>query len=439
MLSLALVACGGAQRGYMDNKTERWDVVAEKTYTFAERCMAGPFEVTFPARPSRWGRLVIVDFIGNGFVPVRMKMWLETPDGETSAERKSSASVGAEREEFCRRDETVEAAAPAAQDDDDVPPEGDEGSEPGGDVQAGGAAEAGASRDGGALSVPATGEAFGLVNASALSGNREHRFAVAYWPTYAPKDFPVPRKATSYYEQKQHMGGEVHIRFWFHEPVDLQGMGVRLRDAELRPKIDETRYAEQYRARVQATREDRESEDLQAERRERKARSQRVCDEDPSRCLKPPPPAKRETVPPSPGEFAVWVSGYWQWDEAADDYAWVPGTFIVRIPEAEAEAEAEDELEHDTRGTLSADASVELSGDIPPQPAPRQERIPPPPAQRGAVWVPGYWQLEARTWVWVPGEWTLPPKQGARLVVPRVKTRGSIRVYLPGGWSNDGD
>jgi hypothetical protein len=69
------------------------------------------------------------------------------------------------------------------------------------------------------------------------------------------------------------------------------------------------------------------------------------------------PPAPLEETPPAekPEGNAVWIPGYWAWDDERKDYLWVSGTW----------------------------------------------RTPPP----GKSWVAGYWKEEGSQWRWVPGFW----------------------------------
>ena len=46
--------------------------------------------------------------------------------------------------------------------------------------------------------------------------------------------------------------------------------------------------------------------------------------------------------------------------------------------------------------------SVRYAG-IQPPPPPRQDRL--TPAERGKVWIPGYWDWKRETYVWIPGRW----------------------------------
>jgi WXXGXW repeat (2 copies) len=42
----------------------------------------------------------------------------------------------------------------------------------------------------------------------------------------------------------------------------------------------------------------------------------------------PPPPLPVYDQPPIPGPGYLWTPGYWDWSDDADDYYWVPGTWV---------------------------------------------------------------------------------------------------------------
>ena len=41
-----------------------------------------------------------------------------------------------------------------------------------------------------------------------------------------------------------------------------------------------------------------------------------------------PPPLPSYDQPPIPGPGYVWTPGYWDWSDDANDYYWVPGTWV---------------------------------------------------------------------------------------------------------------
>src|SRR5262249_3588812 len=77
--------------------------------------------------------------------------------------------------------------------------------------------------------------------------------------------------------------------------------------------------------------------------------------------LKAPPTALDALPPDEKPEGAIWIAGYWAWDDERSDFLWVSGTW----------------------------------------------RTPPP----GERWVAGYWRADGQQWHWVPGFWTAAQEQ----------------------------
>ncbi len=109
------------------------------------------------------------------------------------------------------------------------------------------------------------------------------------------------------------------------------------------------------------------------------------------------PPAAIEEMPPpeKPEGKAVWIGGYWAWDDDRADFLWVSGVWRVAPP--------------------------------------------------NKAWVAGYWRAEGDNYRWVPGLWTAS-KDGAQEVTylpeppapPAVKDPGAApspeSFYVPGVW-----
>ncbi|HZT78787.1 MAG TPA: hypothetical protein VFA26_01075 [Gemmataceae bacterium] len=86
----------------------------------------------------------------------------------------------------------------------------------------------------------------------------------------------------------------------------------------------------------------------------------------PTKAVPKAPPKPLDELPPEekPEGNAVWIGGYWAWDDERNDFLWVSGVW----------------------------------------------RVPPP----GKHWVPGYWREDREKWQWVPGMWlAAPQKEGA--------------------------
>jgi hypothetical protein len=109
------------------------------------------------------------------------------------------------------------------------------------------------------------------------------------------------------------------------------------------------------------------------------------------------PPQDIDEVPPDyrpDGDRAIWISGYWGWDDQRDDFIWISGVF----------------------------------------------RIPPD----GHRWVPGYWLAVDNGWQWVQGFWIsetaetieyLPAPPSSLEVGPSSPAPGPDYFYVPGTWS----
>ncbi len=96
----------------------------------------------------------------------------------------------------------------------------------------------------------------------------------------------------------------------------------------------------------------------------------------------PPPAAKAETKPPTPGPKAVWIGGHWKWQ--VNKYVWIAGHW-----------------------TKSPQGS----------------------------WVPGHWQKRPRGYVWVAGHWTkISPSLHKNWVKGHWVRHKGTRVWVAGHW-----
>ncbi len=94
------------------------------------------------------------------------------------------------------------------------------------------------------------------------------------------------------------------------------------------------------------------------------------------------------------GDDAIWISGYWGWDEQREGFIWISGVY----------------------------------------------RIPP----QGHQWVPGYWHQVSGGWQWVQGFWVedtaesityLPPPPTTLENGPSSPSPGLNYFYIPGNWT----
>lgn len=110
----------------------------------------------------------------------------------------------------------------------------------------------------------------------------------------------------------------------------------------------------------------------------------------------PPQPIQEQAPEFRPdGDDAIWVPGYWGWDEERQDFIWVSGVY----------------------------------------------RVPPV----GHRWVPGYWHITNSGWQWVQGFWVeetidtveyLPEPPTSLEIGPSSPSPGNDYFYIPGYWSN---
>ena len=109
------------------------------------------------------------------------------------------------------------------------------------------------------------------------------------------------------------------------------------------------------------------------------------------------PPLSIQEIPPEfqpEGDGAVWISGYWGWDEQRNEFIWISGVY----------------------------------------------RFPP----EGLHWIAGYWDAVDVGWRWVPGLWMaddsepivyLPPPPTTLENGPSSPAPGPDHFYVPGNWT----
>jgi hypothetical protein len=148
----------------------------------------------------------------------------------------------------------------------------------------------------------------------------------------------------------------------------------------------------------------------------------------------PPPPITEQPPDHRPDPRSQWLAGYWTWDPARVDFAWVRGTW--RIPPAGASWVAGRWLRDDagwyrvpgswsyrvdaavTAATASRPAwrscgpPIDHPTDTPgPAPSPDFFFVPGHYSPTGdqTTWVPGFWARELPGWDWVPARWVRRP------------------------------
>lgn len=136
-------------------------------------------------------------------------------------------------------------------------------------------------------------------------------------------------------------------------------------------------------------------------------------DHSPGLVVKAAPPELLEEVPPTirPSDpAAVWIPGYWAWDDETESYLWVSG--IWRVPPAGriwvsgywAET---DEGHVWAPGFWISEDVAELTY-YPTPPDPLQVKLVTNAPTADSIWVPGVWHYVTDRWLWEPGQWVRP-------------------------------
>ncbi len=145
----------------------------------------------------------------------------------------------------------------------------------------------------------------------------------------------------------------------------------------------------------------------------------------------PPAPAGERPSDERPDIRAIWVPGYWAWDPARDDFAWVAGTWSIpprdtiwvggrwmrdadgwyRVPGFWSRRRA------DLRQTALVEQQVDWRKNGPPIDHPEDDpgAAPTPdsflvpghyaPDSGRLVWAPSFWARSRPGWDWIPARW----------------------------------
>lgn len=148
-----------------------------------------------------------------------------------------------------------------------------------------------------------------------------------------------------------------------------------------------------------------------------------------------PPPEIQEEPPEFMPEDAIWIGGYWQWDDERSDFIWVSGVARQQPPGMRFVAgywtEVPGGWQRVSGFWTSGDAAEVVYRPVPPNsleagpssPAPADNYFWVPGSwsyyETGYRWRTGYWSPYRPDWVWVPARWIWTP--------------GGC-VYLPGFW-----
>lgn len=138
------------------------------------------------------------------------------------------------------------------------------------------------------------------------------------------------------------------------------------------------------------------------------------------------PPASIDEEPPAlKAEGAIWVGGYWEWDDEAKDFIWISGNWRVPPPGMRWVpsywVEAAGGWQRVPGFWVSADAGELEYREMPPEsleagptgPAPADNYFWIPGTwnyyDTGYRWRTGYWSPYQADWIWCPARWVWTP------------------------------
>lgn len=153
-----------------------------------------------------------------------------------------------------------------------------------------------------------------------------------------------------------------------------------------------------------------------------------VTDPKPTMIVSKKPPEDIEEVPPEfapEAEGAIWIKGYWAWDDEREDYIWISGVQRVPPPGMRWVAGYWSEVDGGwqwTNGFWAPTEMEELSYREPPPESLEEGPSSPSPGddyfyvpgtwvyETEYRWSPGYWALQRPNWCWVPARWVWTPR-----------------------------
>ena len=145
-----------------------------------------------------------------------------------------------------------------------------------------------------------------------------------------------------------------------------------------------------------------------------------------------------EEVPPEfkpDDEAAIWITGYWAWDDERDDFFWVSGVWRVPPPGMRWVAGYWNEVPGGWQWTSGFWVPVETREmryyDAPPASLEVGPSSPSPGDDH--FWVPGSWNYYDTGYRWGPGYWA-PYREDWVWISPRYFWTPAGCVYRPGYW-----
>ena len=158
-----------------------------------------------------------------------------------------------------------------------------------------------------------------------------------------------------------------------------------------------------------------------------------------------------EEMPPDQkpaGQNVQWISGYWSWDQARNDFVWLSGVWREPPPGRQWVPGYWHQVEGGYQWVAGAWVPVNQPSGAPVQlrwrlrarrltcrlrpPASRRVRTAPRPAQ-GVFWSPGSWYWQENRYVWRPGFWAAAQPTWVWVPAHFVWTPGGY-LFVEGFW-----
>lgn len=152
---------------------------------------------------------------------------------------------------------------------------------------------------------------------------------------------------------------------------------------------------------------------------------------------KPPAPIEELAPEERPEGDAIWIGGYWAWDDDRRDFLWVSGCWRVKPAGKEwvagywREANQQWQWVSGFWTTVQDDRPQNVTY-FPQPPAPPQI-APPPPQAADEFYVPGYWAWHGDRYVWRAG-YSARVRPGYVFVASHYQWTPSGYVFIPGYW-----
>lgn len=149
------------------------------------------------------------------------------------------------------------------------------------------------------------------------------------------------------------------------------------------------------------------------------------------------PPAPVEELPPAlkPSADAIWIPGYWAWDDEREDFIWISGIYRVPPPDRRWVPGYWQDVADGHQWTAGFWAPAENDQvEYLPEPPESLERGPSSPAPSDEYfWVNGCWEYRDGRYAWRSGYWAPGHDQWVWVPAHYVWTpRGC--VFVPGYW-----